>query len=246
MGEPIADVMMRLFSWMSVAMPKLTFSSITLEDLKSVIHLQEGTIGRYDWNEVTSIALTDQEQRRVTEVSAYLLDRDTTLMNEATVWGKAIFPLLTLAESENVEAWAEVMLRAQYELFALEGLADGVLGRSVIGRVEAPYLVVVEAKKGIEAQSPVYQLYGQLLAAAHLNWELDGEAVQEIFGCYTIGDVWKFVRAEVSGIKSDRPTLKTEYSREYVEKLEAETILKLLKGIVLRHLDRASKASELG
>ena len=49
---------------MSVAMPKLTFSSITLEDLKSVIHLQEGTNGRYDWNEVTSIALTDQEQRR--------------------------------------------------------------------------------------------------------------------------------------------------------------------------------------
>ena len=57
-GDLIVDVMMRLFSWMSVAMPKLTFASITLEDLKAVIHLQEGTIGRYDWNEVTSIALT--------------------------------------------------------------------------------------------------------------------------------------------------------------------------------------------
>lgn len=237
MGEPIAGLMMEIFPWISVAMTKLTFSMITLEDLKSVIHLQEGTIGRYDWNEVTSIVLTDHEQRRVAEVSAYLLDRDTTLMNEATVWGKAIFPLLTLAENKDVEAWAEVMLRAQYELFVLEGLADGVLGRSLIGRVEAPYLVVVEAKKGVEAQNPVYQLYGQLLAAAHLNWQMDGGEVQEIFGCYTIGDIWKFVRAEVSGIRSDRPTLKTEYSREYVEKLEAETILKLLKGIVLRHLN---------
>jgi hypothetical protein len=34
----------------------------------------------------------------------------------------------------------------------------------------------------------------------------------------------------------DRPLIKTEYSREYVEKLEAATILKLLKGIVQRHL----------
>jgi hypothetical protein len=45
------------------------------------------------------------------------------------------------------------------------------------------------------------------------------------------------VRAEVSGIAIDRPLLRTEYSREYVEKFEAMTILKLLKGIVLRHLD---------
>jgi hypothetical protein len=217
-------------------MSKLTFSAVSLEDLQAVVDLREGAIGRYEWNDVGAIALTEYEQRRVLEVSAYLLDRDTTLMNEATVWGKAIFPLLTLAEDGNVEIWAEVMLRAQYARFTLEGVVDGVLGRSVIGRVEAPYLVVVEAKKGVEAQSPVYQLYGQLLAAAHLNWEMDGKEVQEVFGCYTIGDVWKFVRGEVSGITSDRPMLRTEYSREYVEKLEAEMILKLLKGIVIRHL----------
>jgi hypothetical protein len=217
-------------------MSKLTFSAVSLEDLQAVVDLREGAIGRYGWNDVGAIGLTEYERRRVMEVGAYLLDRDTTLMNEATVWGKAIFPLLTLAEDGNVEIWAEVMLRAQYGRFTLEGVVDGVLGRSVIGRVEAPFLVVVEAKKGVEAQSPVYQLYGQLLAAARLNWELDGKEVQEVFGCYTIGDVWKFVRAEVSGIASDRPMLRTEYSREYVEKLEAEMILKLLKGIVIRHL----------
>ena len=33
-------------------------------------------------------------------------------MNEATVLGKAIFPMLTLAEGANVEAWAEVMMKA--------------------------------------------------------------------------------------------------------------------------------------
>jgi hypothetical protein len=36
--------------------------------------------------------------------------------------------------------------------------------------------------------------------------------------------------------------LRTEYSREYVEKLEAVTILKLLKGIVLRHLDGGKRS----
>lgn len=56
-GESIANVMMKICCWISVAMPKLRFSAITLGDLKSVIHLQEGTIGRYDWNEVLSIAL---------------------------------------------------------------------------------------------------------------------------------------------------------------------------------------------
>jgi hypothetical protein len=217
-------------------MPKLTFSTISLADLQSCVNLQEGTVGNYGWNQVSNISLTDHELQRVTEVSDYLLNRDTTLMNEATVWGKAIFPLLTLAEQGTIEIWAEVLLRAKYKSFELDGVADGVLGKSVIGRIEAPYLVVVEAKKGIDAQNPVYQLYGQLLAAAHLNWELNGNDCQEIFGCYTIGDTWKFVRAEVSDMGGDRPLLKTEYSREYVEKLEAETILKLLKGIVQRHL----------
>jgi hypothetical protein len=217
-------------------MPKLTLSTISLVELQSCVNLQEGTVGNYSWNQVSDISLTAHELQRVTEVSNYLLNRDTTLMNEATVWGKAIFPLLTLAEQGSIEIWAEVLLRAKYKTFELDGIADGVLGKSVIGRIEAPYLVVVEAKKGIDAQNPVYQLYGQLLAAAHLNWELDGDDCQEIFGCYTIGDTWKFVRAEVSDMTGDRPLLKTEYSREYVEKLEAETILKLLKGIVQRHL----------
>ncbi len=218
-------------------MPKFSFATISLDDLRSLIHLQEGFIGNYAWTQIDAIALTEHQQQRVNEVSSYLLNHDTTLMNEATVWGKAIFPLLTLAEQNHIEAWAEVSLRAKYKTFELEGVVDGVLGKSAIGRIEAPYLVVVEAKKGIDAQNPVYQLYGQLLTAAYLNWQLNQNDCQEIFGCYTIGDTWKFVRAEVSEIGSDRPTLTTEYSREYVEKLEAATILKLLKGIVQKHLE---------
>lgn len=51
-----------------------------------------------------------------------------------------------------------------------------------------------------------------------------------------VGDSWQFVRAEVAEMDTERPRLTVEYSREYVEKLEAETILKILKGIVQRGL----------
>ncbi|MCY7320294.1 MAG: hypothetical protein LH660_00425 [Phormidesmis sp. CAN_BIN36] len=57
----------------------------------------------------------------------------------------------------------------------------------------------------------------------------------EIFGCYTIADTWKFLRAEIENIDTEQPTMSLEYSREYVEKLETETIFKILKTIVARY-----------
>lgn len=125
-------------------------------------------------------------------------------------------------------------LSAMYSQFEVDGIADGVMGYSVAGRLEMPYLVVVETKRGVENQNPIFQLYAQLLAAARLNWEGDHVPVQEVFGCYTIADSWTFVRAEVSEIESDRPTLKVESSQEYSQKSDAETILKVLKSIVAK------------
>ena len=51
------------------------------------------------------------------------------------------------------------------------------MGYSVAGRLEMPYLVVVETKRGVENQNPIFQLYAQLLAAARLNWE--GDSLQD-------------------------------------------------------------------
>ena len=158
------------------------------------------------------------------------------LLNEATLWCKAIYPLLQLAEEENLQVWAEIALSAQYGQFELEGIADGVIGPSIAGRIQAPYFVMVETKRGIEGSDPVYQLYGELLAAAWMNSQIDGRDNQEIFGCYTIADAWTFVRGEVGNISSDRPTLTVEFSPEYTEKVEAPTILKILKGIIRRYL----------
>ncbi len=219
-------------------MQNLTFASLTLNDLNQIVYLDEQASVHHDWTQVEALPLTEGEQRRLREIRAGIVDEPLHVMNEATLWARAIYPLLMMAERDSIRAWGEVSLQAQYPNFELEGLADGALGRSVGGRLQSPYLVVVETKRGIAGQNPIWQLYGQLLAAAWLNWRQNGQTPQEIFGCYTIADSWTFIRAEVGGLESDRPTLRIESSREYTEKVNAEMILKVLKTIVDRSLER--------
>lgn len=221
-------------------MEKLTLSKISLADLKRLVTLQEGRVALHPWTQIDSITLTDNEQRQVQDLKSRLSNCDTHLMNEATIWARAIYPLLSLAEQEPIQAWAEVPLQAQYAQFEIEGVADGILGKTVAGRVESPYLIVVKAKKGVENQNPVFQLYGQLLAGARLNWENDHQKNQEIFGCYTIADTWKLVRSEIKEIETDRPTMQLEYSKEYTEKYDAEILLKILKLIVVKAIEKIS------
>jgi len=216
-------------------MEKLTPSALSLATLKRLVNLQVKDMGDYEWTQVDSVPLTAREQRRLQDITADLLHYPLHLMNEATLLARAIYPLLLLAEQPPIRALAEVVLRAQYAQFEIEGIADGVLAKSLSGVIEAPYLVVVETKRGVESQNPLFQLDGQLLAVARLNWESDGLPLQEVFGCYTIADIWTFVRAEVEGIESDKPILRVEYSREFAERSEAETIFKIIKRIVSKH-----------
>ncbi|MGK7873337.1 MAG: hypothetical protein AB4426_08490 [Xenococcaceae cyanobacterium] len=218
-------------------MAKLKLSEVTLADLRRFINLQEEGVEAYEWTQVDLASLSETEQQRLQYLKSDLLNYQIHLMNEATIWSRAIYPLLLLAEQKPIQAWAGVTLQAQYAKFEIEVIADGILGKATAGFVESPYLVVVEAKRGVEGDNPLFQLYGQILAAAHLNWSKDGHQPQEIFGCYTIADSWTFLRAEVEGIEAEKPKIQVEYSREYVEKIEAETILKILKGIVSKYVD---------
>jgi hypothetical protein len=220
-------------------MEKLTLLNISLAALKRLVELRERGIRAYEWTQVEAFPLTENEQRRLEELQALLKADPVHLLNEATIWARAIYPLLQLAEQDDIRALAGVALQVAFAQFEIEGIADGAIGKSIAGRMEVPYLVMVETKRGVEGQNPIFQLYGQLLAAARLNWESDHLDPQEIFGCYTIADSWTFVRAEVAQLDSDRPRLQAEYSREYTEKFDAETILKLLKAIIARHNDCA-------
>jgi hypothetical protein len=215
-------------------MEKFTLSQLSLADLKRVVNLKESGIRAYSWTIIDRVELTDREQQRLAEIEKILESDPVHLLNEVTIWSRAIYPLLQLSERGEIRVLAGVPIQASYSKFVLDGIADGVIGRSITGRIELPFLVMVEAKRGIEGQNPIAQLYGELLVAARLNWEGNALEEQEIFGCYTIADSWTFVRAIVSDLASDRPSLKTEFSREYSEKTSATQILKVLKLIIDR------------
>lgn len=128
---------------------KLTYSTVTLDDLTQFVNLQEKNLADdYKWMKVDTVPITDAEKQFLQEITSHLFLLPTHLMNEATLWARAIYPLLMLAEQEPIRAWAEVPLKAQYPQFELDGIADGILGKVVAGRVKSPYLVVVETKRG--------------------------------------------------------------------------------------------------
>ncbi|EDN71384.1 hypothetical protein BGP_4631 [Beggiatoa sp. PS] len=216
-------------------MQKYTFGELSLKTLKRLVKLEQKEIADYAWTEVENITITEDEKFQLNYIKNQLKNYPTHVMNEATLWSRAIYPLLRLAEQANILATSEVPLTAQYQNFELHGIADGILGKCIAGNLELPYLVVLEAKRGLEGQNPQPQVYGQLLATAYLNWE-ENNNIQNMFGCYIIAGAWTFVRAEVSKIDTDYPLVILEHSREYNETMEAEMILKILKSIVANYL----------
>jgi hypothetical protein len=212
-------------------MDTLTIGKLTISQIRQYVTLREHRTVQAQWT-IPEINLTDFDLAQLHVIDDRLSLVSPHLLNEATIWARAIYPLLVLAESDLVRAWSQVGVSAQYPTFEISGILDGVLGQEVAGRLDVPYLVVVEAKKGIGGEDPVPQLYGQLLTAARLNWEQKQQDPQIVFGAYTIADTWVLIRAEVTGIES-QPMLTIEVSREYSQRYEAEAILKILKQIVL-------------
>lgn len=178
---------------------RLTFAELNLATIKRLVQLNEHGVVPLFWEQMHTPILP-HEQQQLQVIMGRLLNFQLNLMNEVTIWSRAIYPLLLLAESYPIQAWAQVLLRATYPGFELEGLADGVLGSALAGRLDTPDLIVVEAKRGLEAQNPQFQLYQGI----------------------------------VGGFETDKPTFTVRYSREYAERLEAPTILNLLKSIVAR------------
>lgn len=210
------------------------FSDLNIATLKSIIKLREHGVVPQMWEPMRS-DLAEEELKQIELLKARLLNRPVLRMNEAMVWSRAIYPLLVLAERPGVQAWVEVTMKASFNLFTLEGIVDGVLGNDLYDVAETPYLVVLEAKRGMENYDPKAQLYGQMLAAARLNQQQDHAPQQEIYGCYTIGDSWTFAHALVNDFDAEFPVVTVASSREYTEKIEAETILQILKVIVGKH-----------
>ena len=211
------------------------FSELTNETLDSLVTLHE-KIGVSEAWEQMQIILTAEEGKRIDIFRANLEGLELIAMNEATLWSRVVYPLLVLAEQEHIRAWAGVPLKATYATFQLEGEADGALAPCILGRMRQPYFVVHETKRGVNAPDPLYQLLGEMLAAAWLNWKKDANPEPEIFGCYTVADSWAFVRGVVGEIDTEKPTFAVEKSRTYDGVSDAERIVQILKTIVAKHL----------
>jgi hypothetical protein len=214
-------------------MTKLIFSELSQEKLNQIAKIYENGVVLERWNKMQSeCECTLQEQEQINLIQSHLITYRLSLMNEATIWARAIYPLLVLAERENIQAWAQVTLNAVYPHFELGGIIDGVLGNCASGTISTPYLIVMEAKRGLEAENPQYQLYGEMLVAAWLNWQKQADKTeQEIYGCYTISDTWTFIHGIVMEFEADYPVMVVESSKEYIQRNEANTILQILKFI---------------
>ena len=211
-----------------------SFSQLSEECLTTLVTLDEKIGVSGEWARMQEVALTSRELAQLDYLKSTLRERQLVLMNEGTLWARAIYPLLTLAERDYIQAWTGVPLKATYPTFQLEGEADGALAPSVGGKIRPPYFIVHEAKRGITAPNPQYQLFGEMLAAAWLNWKTDANAEQEIFGCYTVTDNWAFVKGVVTDMETEKPTFSVEFSPVYDEVSDAERILQTLKAIVAK------------
>ncbi len=222
-----------------------TFSQLTEETIHGLVTLDEEEGALEEWQN-RQISLTDDEHRRLEDIKSTLHHHHLVVMNEATLWARAIYPILMLAEQGRVRAWSGVSLKAAYPTFALEGEVDGALAPSVAGRIRPPYLIVHEAKPGCrtpiadasceDAPDPLYQLYGEMLAAARINAKRDAAPEQEIFGCYTVNETWAFVRGIVREMESEKPSFAVSFAPAYSGISDAEQIVQLLKFIVAKQI----------
>jgi hypothetical protein len=216
-------------------MRRIPLAQMTLEDLADLATIDDRGMRQEPWEELSRGELTEDEQRKVDDLRADLRRYQPSLVNERTVFARSIYPLLILAEAEGVQALADVSIVARVGEVELSGTADGALGRAIAGELRSPFLVLVEAKRGVEGRSPVPQLYAELLAAAWVNARETGQPNQRLYGVYTVADNWTFVEMRAEGLDTPHPALSIVSSPEIGEKNEAATIAKILKSIVAQH-----------
>lgn len=74
----------------------------------------------------------------------------------------------------------------------LDGYCDFLVSRSPFqSAIEAPVIVAVEAKRQ-DFEKGIAQCIAEMIAARIFN-ERKGKPVEEIYGCVTTGDVWRFL-----------------------------------------------------
>jgi hypothetical protein len=223
-------------------MAKLSLGSVTLDELGRLVTLESPGVTEEPWD--SAMEPPDEEtQVLLRYLTAKLARAQPTTLNEATLWSRALYPLLELAEVGRVRAWSEVALSAKdpHSDTELSGVVDGVLAQEGVfaGTPGQPFLLVMEAKRVMGATDPRPALMAALLAVLWIELgRAEGQGKAESFGCFTAGDIWTFVRAE-GVVRSETHTprlgVTLSWSREYMERAEAGAILQVLRWITRRY-----------
>jgi hypothetical protein len=227
-------------------MPKLGLAAVTLDDLARLAVLESRGTTESPWDAATDRP-DEGAQAQLRYLTAKLASLHPTFLNETTLWARAIYPLLELAETEPVRAWGGVSLTARdpYSDTELSGVVDGVLAPEegvLAGTPGQPFLLVIETKRGVDATDPRPQLFAAMLAVLWMRLArraADDAGPVEVFGCFTVSDTWTFVQAEASlRPTGEHPRLGVtlSWSREYAERVEAEAILRVLRWITRKSL----------
>ena len=106
-------------------METYSLSQLSEETLRALVTLRIQVGVSDEWENMQQDELTPAEGAQIDYLKSILRERDLVVMNEATLWARAIYPLLVLAEQTYVQAWSGVPLKATYSTFQLEGEADG-------------------------------------------------------------------------------------------------------------------------
>lgn len=216
----------------TIALSTFTLEMFTQESGHSLTRSRDEPL----WDALERTPITDVERVTLASNAERLKHFHATRANEATLWSRAIYPLLMLAESDDIIAWAQAPLLARWEpgAFELRGVVDGALARDEAGLPAEPYLLLIEAKRGVDAQDPMAQCVGSMLAVGLQR--LARAAPTDVFGCFTVADTWTFLRGRVATMPQDptRLTLDLTISREYEGRHESALVLAILKGAVGR------------
>ncbi|MFO0650714.1 MAG: hypothetical protein U0326_31110 [Polyangiales bacterium] len=227
-------------------MPTVSLAQFDESQLDALVQLVGPVDDTALWNSLAKTVIPTTRSQELSVVLGWLRDFDTVTVNESTLWARAIYPLLVLAEEERVRAWSQVPVRATLGGVELAGVVDGVLAREGVvgGQATPPFLLVVETKRGIDATDPRAQLLAAMLASIEAE-RAHGHPPSAIerFGCFTVGDTWKFLHA-VERVIDGTPSraMSVSWSRAFSERLEAEAILATLRGIVGREIAAEQQA----
>lgn len=210
---------------------KKPLSSITRSDLAQIADVVDADISDEPWATFEKSALSADDHQQIALVLRRYRGTHVSLINEATLWSRLVYPLLLIAERDSIKAWAEVPISAQIGEAEIQGVVDGALAAGGSDAPATPLLLIVEAKRGTEATNPVPPLHAALLCVGWNETQMRGAPEHLGYGCFTIADNWTFVEARVRAGKGARPRLSLRSSREYSERLEAHLILSIFLAI---------------